>query len=410
MSQIAGVKTDITETMADVGNVTEYLPVAVSGQRKTVVLTEGTLLTVFRAEPANIWSAISTDGGLHWDVQRDIFSVFRIDKMKNAFNPALAVDKGGVVHMAFRAFNPAISPYRTIWYSASKDGKDWAEPVEITQEPPHGSYYRGYPVIGTGPDGQVYVVFDHKGNLYFQRSLDGGGSWQPEVQLTTAGASDTRPSMTVDQEGTIYIAYSEFGYLYCLRGTQQGTAWQSRKIFGSSRGGGEYPSIALDEEHKPVIAYRSTPGLGPDNYQAIHVHRQLNDWKGDWVYAVIDPVYGLGAALRLHMPCVAVTKDGVIHLTYNRYIELASVPIEKWPRSIVYTSSKNGNDWTPLARITEAEDGEFSPQVWPNLYWQPNAPAKKGFAVVWDGKDEKAKAAGGPWLARSFVSSDFVTN
>ena len=89
-----------------------------------------------------------------------------------------------------------------------------------------------------------------------------------------------------------------------------------------------------------------------------------------------------------------------------RITEQNSVPWPQWGKDIVFSQSQNWVDWTPPCQITESHNGQLDPQVWPNLYWQPNAPSKRGFLVVWDGKDEKAKTPGQPWFARSFRSDE----
>ena len=47
---------------------------------------------------------VSVDEGKEWKLAPDIFGDIGNNKMANAFNPALAVDGNGMVHMAFRAF------------------------------------------------------------------------------------------------------------------------------------------------------------------------------------------------------------------------------------------------------------------------------------------------------------------
>jgi len=408
MSQITGKKQNIIETRDGATGdyaFTDKYPVSVSGQRKTVLHKSGLLITAFYTKPAKIGLAYSKDNGETWEVRPDIFAGFAIPGMQNAFNPALATDRDGVVHMAFRAFGPDTAPYAFIWYAKSKDGVEWSKPMLLP--PVNGqNFYHGYPVIGSGPKNEVYIAFDFTGDLYLARSLDGGKQWAPLKQITQYGNEDTRPSMVVDKDGVIYLAYSTYGYLYCLKGQGQGENWQRRKIFGSERVGGHYPSIALDNKQKPVIAYRAfSGGLGPDVYRGIHIHRQVNDWTNAWNEYVIDTVYT--TTMDAHTPSLAITREGMAQLTYIRSIEQNSVPWQKWAKDIVFSQSKNWVDWTAFQQITESHDGQFGPQVWPNLYWQPNAPAKGGFLVVWDGKDEKAELPSQPWFARSFCTPDF---
>ncbi|GEM_PF-1535224 len=113
-------------------------------------------------------------------------------------------------------------------------------------------------------------------------------------------------------------------------------------------------------------------------------------------------------ALDIHTPSLAITSDGVVQAIYHRIIEQNTLLWPVWPKDIMYSESKNWVDWTAPQQITESHHGQYGPQVWPNLYWQPNTPAKKGFLAVWDGKEEKSDLQGQPWFARSFASSDLT--
>jgi len=409
MCPIAGKKHNIIQTRDGYYQdyvFTDKLPVSASSQRKIAQLPDGTLVTAFYTGTAELSIALSTDTGGHWKLASDILSRFSIPGIKNAFNPALAVDKYGMLHLAFRAFGADTAPYTLIWYTQSKDGVKWSKPVLIP--PVNGQvYYHGYPVIGAGSQDEVYIAFDFADSLYVARSTDNGKNWTSPEQIAQSSGEDTRPSMAIASDGTIYIAYSEYLNLFCCRSQDQGASWTKKKVFGSTRARGHYPSIAVDGQDRPVIAYLAEGGsLGPEVYRAIHIQWQENNWSDTWQYIVVDSVYD--AKMFMHMPSLTINKNDVLYVAYVVSYDEPNIFWPQWPKDIVYTTSSNWTDWSSPLRITECHNGQLSPQGWPNLYWQQNRPAQKGFLVLWDGKEEDVQLPSQAWFARCFRSQDFI--
>ena len=376
MSPVTGAKQDIVQTRDGYNQdyaLTDKLPLSTSAQRKIAQLPDGTLVTAFYTNAAKLAIALS-NGGVKWKIIADILGQFSIPAIANAFNPALAVDKYGVLHLAFRAFGADTAPYTLIWYTKSKDGIKWTTPLQLPAV--NGQiYYHGYPVIDAGPQDEVYISFDFADSLYVIRSLNSGKDWVPAQQIALSSGKDTRPSMAVASDGTVYIAYSEYFDLFCCRSQDQGKSWTKKKVFGSSRAGGHYPSIAIDSHDRPVIAYLAEgSNLGPDIYRAIHVQWQEKSWSSAWQYIAVDNIYD--AKIFLHMPSLAINKEDVLHLAYVLSHEASDVFWPQWPHNIMHTSSHNWTDWAAPTRLTECHNGQLSPQGWPNLYWQQNRPAQ----------------------------------
>ncbi|MFN4275548.1 MAG: sialidase family protein [Ferrovibrio sp.] len=412
MSQITGTKIDIAETRDATFNdyaFTDTWPLAANGQRKAVYLKSpgkagGAIVTAFYTKPAKITVAISQTGGKSWKVKHDIFGSGADPGMTNQLNPALALSSSGRVHLAFRAFGPATAPYGSLWHAHSPDGRAWSAAVQL---PPVGSSYHGCPAIAAGPKKTLFIAFDYAGGLYLLRSTDDGETWAPPLPLSQPGGGNTRPSITVDAAGTVYIAFTQAYHLYCAKGEAYGTVWESRKVLGSARLGANYASIALDTADKPVIAcYAAADQQGPEPYQGIHVMRQAGLWSETWSEQIIDSTYM--PEEEIHTPSLAVSKDGVFQVAYIRSQAVAGLPWPKWPRDIWFRQAQTWNDWAPPQRITQAVDRAKNPQVWPNLYWQSQQPAKDGCLVLWDGKNETTPQGALPWFARSFVSDTFL--
>jgi PKD repeat protein len=158
--------------------------------------------------------------------------------------------KGNSVHMAYGD--------GTIRYRRSTDeGSTWSAPFTIGS----GTIYLDRPICVDGNN--VYLVYfrdfitvtdwccpRNLGNLYMRKSTDGGATWQPEVQLTTARGAYRVAMITEGQN--VYLSWMDYRSgttwdLYFRKSSDGGQTWQNevKLVNGNNSVGAERPDIVV---------------------------------------------------------------------------------------------------------------------------------------------------------------------
>lgn len=141
----------------------------------------------------------SIDGGHNWADAQPLSA-------GNARDPALAVE-GHNVHVVWTQLDADAGPM-LVWRQSSDGGSNWSDPRLLT-DPGSG---RGNPSIAVaGPRVHVVWVDDRDGQaeIYTRRSLDGGASWQTPVRLSNAPYESWVPSIEVDGP-RVYVAWVDY--------------------------------------------------------------------------------------------------------------------------------------------------------------------------------------------------------
>jgi hypothetical protein len=161
--------------------------------------------------------AYSTDGG---DTFVDAGVLAPVAGGANIGDPALAVDGSGNFYFATLAQDSAANSYIGVAKSTSTSpAVTFGLPVLIPGLDPNGFQDKELIAVdatGGTLDGNVYVVwteFPYAGGtrIMFSRSTDGGVTYSPAVQISTAGTSVQGAMPTVGQSGELYVAWEGFG-------------------------------------------------------------------------------------------------------------------------------------------------------------------------------------------------------
>jgi hypothetical protein len=133
----------------------------------------------------------SSDEGATW-TEGDFFAL-NADKGQN--NQRLSIDNKDNLYVTWTQYdryaNGDADCTSSIFFSKSKNGKKWSDPVQISQVSGNclddeNTTAGSMPVINT--DTRVYVTWGAHGNIYFDRSYDGGGMWlSSDIQISKRG-------------------------------------------------------------------------------------------------------------------------------------------------------------------------------------------------------------------------------
>jgi hypothetical protein len=153
----------------------------------------------------------TTDGGIHWTFPGVLENnVFRSDPVTNSdetgtfFYLSLL---GDFCENMYRSTNGGQS-----WTELQADGladggdKEWFT-IDKTNGPGHGFQYQA-------SDG---INCDNTGVVEFQRSTDGGVSWQAPIAIPPLSDSPTDGTLDVDTNGNLFIGGEGFSSFFCVR-------------------------------------------------------------------------------------------------------------------------------------------------------------------------------------------------
>jgi hypothetical protein len=153
-------------------------------------------------------AVISSDGGATFGSPKLITAATEYNEPSirtGGFLPAAVADRtvGNlyVVYQTRLAGNPKIA-----FAKSTNGGKNWSAPIAITDNPSGDGVFN--PAIAVSPDGQTVVVvfYDHRNHvgsatlvdLYLAQSFDGGATWEPNIQVSSA-SSDASLAPLTDQ-------------------------------------------------------------------------------------------------------------------------------------------------------------------------------------------------------------------
>src|ERR1700730_10398239 len=153
----------------------------------------------------------TTDGGIHWTFPGVLENnVFRSDPVTNS-NETGTFFYLSLLHTfcenMYRSTNGGQS-----WTELQADGlagggdKEWFT-IDKTNGPGHGFQYQA----SDGAD------CDNTGVVEFQRSTDGGITWQAPIAILPLNDSPTDGTLDVDTNGNLFIGGEGFSTFYCVR-------------------------------------------------------------------------------------------------------------------------------------------------------------------------------------------------
>lgn|GEM_PF-2026262 len=128
----------------------------------------------------------------------------------------------------------------------------------------------GQHYIGAKGD-TVYVVTSDGGNVYCQKSTDGGQSFGLPAVVNSVPPA-TNPSMRVDTGGIIYVAYQHDADIYFSKSTDGGASFTlGVKVNDDTipQTGQEKPSIAVNNKGQVFICWRDQRNSAPQTHQTV---------------------------------------------------------------------------------------------------------------------------------------------
>jgi len=264
--------------------------------------------------------------------------------------PAIAIDSSGNLHLVWADHTPG--NYEIYYKKGTDGGATWTSSQRLSWA--SGSSYS--PAIAVDSYGRVHVVWaDHRyGNseIYYKKSVDGGGTWTPSQRLTLTSGSSRIPSIAVDSFDNLYFVFTDEtpgnAEIYYKKSTDGGATWTTAQRLTVTPGESWAPDIAIDSSDNLHIVWRDdTPGnreiyykKGTDGGTTWTTSQRLSVTPGD---SQEEPAIAIDSSGNLHVVWYDST-PGNFEIYYKK-------------------SADGGTTWTADQRLTENSGESRDPTI-----------------------------------------------
>lgn len=257
--------------------------------------SDGTGYLMYGAFPSNasgengVFISRTTDEGKTWTKHIPVIEHKGTMTLDSAFEDKyyVQVDRAknstysGHVYTPWKRVIALDSATQIVVTKSTNKGDTWSTPIPVSERLAGSSedttFGQSFPLITTGPKGQVYLVWNHgpKKGIGFSKSLDGGLTWTEQriihnykefgtpkflsgqgVRHTVKGAvrAEAYPIITCNytegsRSGELYLCWSadSIPNVYFSKSTDEGETWSSPKIVTNTTKNDQFwPWIAVD--------------------------------------------------------------------------------------------------------------------------------------------------------------------
>jgi len=216
-----------------------------------------------------------------------------------------------------------------VYFNRSLDGgQSWeASDARIDAADGEVEGYRYGPILAADSSGDVYAAWVKGGHLYARVSNDSGQSWADEAQLDVLGVPDpasARPSIAADESGHVYVAWtSVVGQMYLNRSSDAGATWldSERRISDDQSVIAVGGTVATDGTgHVYGLWYYQAQGSSVFDVR----FNVSSDYGETWEDT--DAMLGTtGVSLHPFIPHLAADATGNVYAVWMRYQNAGSV-------------------------------------------------------------------------------------
>lgn len=302
-----------------------------------------------------------------WSARADFGPEVRLSTIKGpSVFPRLAA-ANGVLHVAWTEY-PDAGADAEIFYSRSPDnGLTWTAPINLSGA---ASRPDTLPLVAAAGS-NVYVAWTSDpvtGEVFFRRSADGGGTWQPVVQLSASTGGYSRATdLWVDRSGNLHLAYYDnrgvgYGQAFHRMSCDAGQSWTPEQNLTQNDGvvDNEYPRIGQLPSGGLYLVFRSTRSGRPQG-----------GWPPFTLFGVRSRSAGCPAGASWFYPAQALSS------TYPEEFAQAYSPslttLSDGRLGLVYWDRKRGNNVTFRRGAPEGQGWEAPVEITNFPFTQPEA-------------------------------------
>jgi len=209
---------------------------------------------------------------------------YRVSSPGTVYFPALAVDSGGRVWVAWSEFDGRVWKLMVRDWNLGRFGP----PVELSGATPVNLQ----PTLAAMPSGGLFVAWEAAigGRFEIRGRLYRNGQWLPAETISRGGMHEFRPAATVDSNGVLWIAWdrsvgSQYQTLARARNAQ---GWSAEMPVFPAKQNARVPQIAADGSGRVwVLASGQLAGLAPSG-ERFQLTSALPKWLNGPDFFTID--------------------------------------------------------------------------------------------------------------------------
>nr|MDO8085029.1 hypothetical protein [Candidatus Sigynarchaeum springense] len=354
-----------------------------------------------------------------------VTDVVSTESTGSSYNPSLAVDAGGNVHVAwydttdYAGSGPDTDIFYKRWDAATRT---WSV-TEVVSTESTGSSYN--PSLAVDAGGNVHVAWhdttDYAGSgidtdIFYKRWDTATRTWSvTEVVSTESTSSSNYPSLAVDAGGNVHVAWhddtdyagSGIDWDIFYKCKPAGGAWPAATVVISSEstGSSQYPSLAVDAGCNVHVSWDDNTNYGGSGSD-IDIFYKYKLAGGAWPAAT--EVISTESTSNSQYPSLAVDAGGNVHVTWEDYTNYAGSGTD-W--DIFYKCKSTGGAWPAETEVisTESTSNSYNPSLMVDAGGNVHATWQDNTDYAGSGPDPdifyKCKPAGGAWPAVTEVVS-----
>lgn len=389
---------DIFISKSTDGGVTWSFPFDVSNNsgnsyHSTIFIDAGNNVHLVWADetPGNveIFYSKSTDGGVTWSAAANVSN-----SAGTSYVPAIAVDSSNNVHVVW--FDDMLGNF-DIFYSNSTDGgTTWSPAVDVSNT----GDFSGGPRIAIDSNRSLHVVWldATPGNyeIFYSKSTDGGTTWSAAVNLSNNSVDSQISKIAVDSGDNLHVVWGDNfpdnAEIVYSKSVDGGATWSPAVNISNTSSGSDSPSMAINSSGGIHVVWHDYIGGNDETF-----YSGSSDGGTTWS-PVINVSNNYGPSYN---PAVAVDSGGNVHAVWN---DQAS----GFTQIVYSKSTDGGATWSAITDISKSSRGTSeSPEIAVdsanNIYlvWQDDAPANGDIFC------SKSADGGATWSAPVNVSNNY---
>ena len=210
-----------------------------------------------------------------------------------------------------------------------------------------------------GPKGEIYAAWtEYEGPLWFRRSLDDGASFEDAVRVGD-DAHARGPSLAIGQSGEIHIAWAvgddPSADVRFATATEPSHGFGPALRVGPSDGHSDAPQLVVDHEGTVHLVYAERPPAAP-SYHVRYTRLRRGATDFEAPRRISAPLDGGSDQEGAHYPDIAVDGEGRIYVLWERYLDEAGRP-----RGLAFTfSADRGDHFASPSPIPESVSEGFN--------------------------------------------------
>lgn len=333
--------------------------------RKIVRDSQGNLYVAYRKKykqydetAYHIFVAQSIDNGAHWRILNSGQPIETVGDF-NQRVPAIAVDLQDVLHVVWYGADGSTQggDENQIKYVRSTDyGESWStwQNVSFVTGYAGQELWQEHPTIFVDNTNTLYIVWEGRddwyseaGQIKFAKSVDGGLSWTPWLNIAPSANSHSRPSVVATTDNSLYVfAYGsrnglqQILYSYSDDG---GAHWSRWRQVAAARQDQRHVSAAVDQAGRIHIVWRQLP-FAADSQADQRTQIYYASFDGN-AWSLPIPV-GMHADSAQTYPSIAIDNTNTLWITWMETTDPYNFPNDAPTTGSIYYVVKTAAGWS----------------------------------------------------------------